>query len=114
MSIPLLKSPVDLSGYGHQTVRLVGQYRVQTVKVGRKKGTQGNTKKIVLLIVDDRTLVDLFDRPEDEMQALADQLVVVTGRVLLPVGIDDGPIMAQRDELPCLVDIESVEQWPQG
>lgn len=107
MAAPLLKGPVDLNAYGHQVISLVGKYRVQTIKVGFKPG-RGKQKRVALLLVDPQTVVDLEDRPEEELDRLAEQQVVVTGRLILPVFDEPDEVMAQPDELPLLLEIASV------
>ena len=85
MGIPLLKGAVDLSGYGHQVFRVVGRYRVQLMKVGGFKKGQSKQKKMVCLLVDPRAVVELDDRPEEEMDRLDGQTVVAQGRLILPM-----------------------------
>lgn len=94
-----------------KVVTLVGHYRV--VHTGRHQimyelpdGTTGATNEVVRLVLADHTNVDLWVRPDEEMEALVDKVVHATGR-LVARSERKGP-GAKPDAGPSLVDIQTV------
>lgn len=112
-SLPQLQAPVDLTSHWYQRVTVTGRYQAQTTKAALQGGGVGK-QWVAVLWVDDQTLVDLFDRPADEANRLNGKQVVVTGQLQPPIESEPPFVMAKRDDLPALVDIDSVEVAPGG
>jgi hypothetical protein len=94
-----------------KVVTLVGHYRV--VSTGRHQimhtlpdGSTVASSAVVRLVLSDRTNVDLWVRPDEEMDELEDKVVRATGRLLAsPTRTGPG---AQPDPSPSLLDIQTI------
>lgn len=108
-----VKDAAGIQSNDGQVIALVGRYAV--ISTGRHKvmyeqddGSTGATNQLVRLVLDDKTNVDLWVRPDEEMEALTDKTVVATGRLIARSTRRPGGPGAQPDPGPSLVDIKSI------
>jgi hypothetical protein len=92
---------------GHYRVVSTGRHKIAyTVDDGTPEGQTFVTNEVVRLVLPDHTNVDLWVRPDEEMEQLADQVVRATG-TLIARPTRKGP-GAQPDSSPSLVKIETI------
>ena len=109
---PLTSTP-DVEAHDQEQVAVSGTYTVQdlrghTIRIEDGTGGWRTIRRIALIRLDDDGYVELVDRPDEEMDALEGQTVIVEGLLFHPAPPEDETV-AEADPLPTLTSITRVE-----
>ena len=82
------------------------------IKVKGPDGRWEKIRRVAFVKLENGCVVELENRPNDEMNALDGREVIATGKLIIPPDPPTQPIMARPEPVPTLVEITLIEALP--